>query len=665
MDNLVDGASYTSDTLESWVIEKCDKWREHYNSNYEKRFEEYYRLWRGQFNPEDKTRASERSEIISPALQQAVESSVAEIEEATFGRGAFFTIRDDMRDPENRDVAYLRQKLNEDFRKHKIRQQVGECLINAAVFGTGIAEVVMDVEMELTPATQPMPGGNMQSVGVNETERMVVKLKPVLPQNFLIDPIATSIEDSIGVAIDEYVSPHTIKLLQEQGVYRDVDVGTATYGDSALDKDPNLVQEPEGKVRLTKYYGLVPRELLDKEEGVEDFTEELEGEIEALVEDELDMDVEAIVKKEFYVEACVVIANKETILKAQTNPYMMGDRPVVAFPWDIVPGRFWGRGVCEKGYMSQKALDAELRARIDALALTNSPMMAMDASRMPRGAKPEVRPGKILLTNGDPREVLHPFNFGQVSQITFAQAEQLQRMVQTSTGAVDSGGVSGAINGEATAAGISMSLGAIIKRHKRTLVNFQDSFLIPFVKGAACRYMQYDAENYPVNDYTFEVTSTLGIIAREYEVTQLVQLLQTMSQDSPIYPILVQSIVDNMQLQNREELISTIQQSMQPDPAAQEASQMAQQVQLAFQQSQTNALNGQAAESQERAKKLAMETAAIPIDLENETYKTIATTMRAEGSLEKDEFEKRNKIARTLIDEKKLGLEERKTVLPS
>ena len=661
MDNLVEGASYTSDTLESWVIEKCEKWREHYNSNYETRFEEYYRLWRGQFNPADKTRASERSEIISPALQQAVESSVAEIEEATFGRGAFFTIRDDMRDPENRDVAYLRQKLNEDFRKHKIRQQVGECLINAAVFGTGIAEVVMDVEMELSPAAQPMPGGNMQSVGVNETERMVVKLKPVLPQNFLIDPIATSIEDSIGVAIDEYVSPHTIKLLQEQGVYRDVDVGTATYGDSTLDKDPNLVQEPEGKVRLTKYYGLVPRELLDKEEGVEDFSEELEQEIEGLVEEELDVDAEVIVKKEFYVEACVVIANKETILKAQTNPYMMGDRPVVAFPWDIVPGRFWGRGVCEKGYMSQKALDAELRARIDALALTNSPMMAMDASRMPRGAKPEVRAGKILLTNGDPREVLHPFNFGQVSQITFAQAEQLQRMVQTSTGAVDSGGVSGAINGEATAAGISMSLGAIIKRHKRTLVNFQDSFLIPFVKGAACRYMQYDAENYPVNDYIFEVTSTLGIIAREYEVTQLVQLLQTMSQDSPIYPILVQSIVDNMQLQNREELIATIQQSMQPDPAAQEASQMAQQVQLAFQQSQTNALNGQAAESQERAKKLAMETSAIPIDLENETYKTIATTMKAEGAIEKDEFEKRNKIARTLIDEKKLGLEEAKT----
>tara|TARA_B100000131_G_scaffold31479_2_gene29360 strand:- start:5551 stop:7545 length:1995 start_codon:yes stop_codon:yes gene_type:complete len=662
MDNLNDEAEYKMETLESWVISNCNRWREHYNSNYEQKFEEYYRLWRGQYTAMDKTRPSERSEIISPALQQAVESSVAEIEEATFGRGSFFTIRDNMTDPENRDVVYLREKLNEDFRKHKIRQQVGECLINSAVYGTGIAEIVMDVDTELSPTAQPMQGGNMQMVGVNETERMVVKLRPILPQNFLIDPIATSIEDSIGVAIDEYVSPHTVKLLQEQGVYRDVEIDVETYGDEALEPDPELTQQPDRKVRLTKYYGLVPRHLLDAEEGVANITDELEAEIEEAVEEELDVDAEVVVKTDYYVEACVVIANRTTILKAQENPYMMNDRPVVAFPWDIVPGRFWGRGVCEKGYMSQKALDAELRARIDALALTNSPMMAMDATRMARGARPEVRAGKILLTNGDPREVLHPFNFGQVSQITFAQAEALQRMVQTSTGAVDSTGVSGGINGEATAAGISMSLGAIIKRHKRTLINFQDSFLIPFIKSAACRYMQFDAENYPVNDYIFEVTSTLGIIAREYEVTQLVQLLQTMSQESAAYPLILQAIIDNMQLQNREQLIQTLQESMQPDPAAQAAAEAAQQVQLEFQQSQTNALNGQAVESQARAEKISTETKAIPVELENERLKAIATTMKAEGDVDKD-FERRVKVAETLINEKKLGIEEAKLTL--
>jgi hypothetical protein len=129
-------------------------------------------------------------------------------------------------------------------------------------------------------------------------------------------------------------------------------------------------------------------------------------------------------------------------------------------------------------------------------------------------------------------------------------------MVQQATGAVDSAGIAGQVNGEATAAGISMSLGAIIKRHKRTLINFQQAFLLPFVMKAAHRYMQFDPENYPVADYKFNATSTLGIIAREYEVTQLVQLLQTMQQENPIYPVLIQSIIENMNLANREELIS-------------------------------------------------------------------------------------------------------------
>ena len=82
------------ETLESWVMSKCQDWRDHYDTNYEEKFDEYYRLWRGIYSSEDRNRSSERSEIISPALQQAVESSVAEIEEATFGRGRFFDMKD-------------------------------------------------------------------------------------------------------------------------------------------------------------------------------------------------------------------------------------------------------------------------------------------------------------------------------------------------------------------------------------------------------------------------------------------------------------------------------------------------------------------------------------------------------------------------------------------
>ena len=627
------------ETLESWVMSKCQDWRDHYDTNYEQKFDEYYRLWRGIYASEDRNRSSERSEIISPALQQAVESSVAEIEEATFGRGRFFDMKDDLVDADNQDVAYLREKLLEDFKANKIRKGVAECLINAAVFGTGIAEIVLEEVKEMRPASEPIMDGQLQAVGVNISDRTVCKLRPVLPQNFLIDPVAVDVDSALGVAIDEFVPTHAVEQLQEKGVYKNVPFNFA-YPDTDLDPDHELTTQPTDKARLTKYYGLVPRHLLENDEDFE--------EVEQLTEAEEETG--------FYVEAIVVIANGGTLLKAEKNPYMMQDRPVVAFPWDIVPSRFWGRGVCEKGYNSQKALDAELRARIDALALTVHPMMAMDATRLPRGAKPEVKPGKIILTNGNPSEVLQPFNFGQVSQITFAQAGELQRMVQTATGAIDSAGIGGSVNGESTAAGISMSLGAIIKRHKRTLINFQECFLIPFVSKAAYRYMQFEPELYPVADYKFEVTSSLGIIAREYEVTQLVQLLQTMSPDSPLYPALIQSIIDNMNLSNREQLIQTLQEAGQPSPEQQEAQQATMQAQMEFQQSQTNALNGQGAESQARAAKIAAETKAIPVELETDQIKAITSNLSV-GTADDKEFERRLKIADAALKEKRLNLD--------
>ena len=636
-------------SLEDWVMSKCDTWRDHYEANYAQKFDEYYRLWRGIWSSGDMERKSERSRIISPALQQAVESSVAEIEEATFGRGRFFDVTDDMNDRERQDIAYLKNKLHEDFDKAQVRKAVGECLINSAVYGTGIAEVVLEEVKEMAPATQPVMGGDLQAVGVNIKDRTMVKLRPVMPQNFLIDPIATSIDDALGVAVDEFVSKHLVEQLQEDGVYRQVYVGQAA-SDFEIEPDHDITSYDDDKVRLTKYYGLVPRVLLESANNPED-EEDVDSDLTMALEETKDTEDQS-----YYVEAIVVIANNGTVLKAEENPYMMGDRPVVAFPWDIVPSRFWGRGVCEKGYNSQKALDTELRARIDALSLTVHPMMAIDATRLPRGSRPEVRPGKIILTNGDPKTVLQPFNFGQVSQITFAQAEALQRMVQTSTGAIDSAGVQGSVNGDATAAGISMSLGAIIKRHKRTLINFQQSFLIPFVKKAACRYMQFDPESYPVADYKFNATSTLGIIAREYEVTQLVQLLQTMSQDSPLYPTLIQSIIDNMNLANREELQAKLQQAMQegqPSPEEQQMQMAVQQAQLQFQQSQTQALQGQAAESQARASKAMMETQLAPQELEIDKIKAITTNIK-EGDGDDREFERRMRIAQSLLKEKEL-----------
>jgi hypothetical protein len=448
----------------------------------------------------------------------------------------------------------------------------------------------------------------------------------------------------LGVAIDKMVPEHQVRMNIDSGIYMDVDF-ECTPSDPDLEdaSKVNPVYE-DGMVRLTKYYGLVPTELLKESITVElsqdgDETEEV---IKLADEDD----------ESSYTEVILVIANGSTILKVEKNPYMKGDRPVVAFSWDIVPSRFWGRGICEKAYNSQKALDTELRARVDALALTVHPMMAIDASRMPRGAKLDVRPGKTFLTNGNPAEILQPFKFGSLDQVTFNQAQQLQSMVQQSTGAIDSAGIPASINGEGTAAGISMGLGAIIKRHKRTLINFQENFLIPFIEKSACRYMQFVPELYPVKDYKFVATSTLGIIAREYETTQLVQLLQTMPQESPVYNLLVTAVVDNMAISNRDEIIAAIQQASQPNPQAQQIQQVQTQMQIESAMAQLENIKAQTAEVVSRVQQNNVETQLLPIEEETRRIAAMSKNMPM------DEFKKLVEYAKLQLKEKEIDVKE-------
>jgi len=422
-----------------------------------------------------------------------------------------------------------------------------------------------------------------------------------------------------------------VHLAQEKGIYFDVPVEEAAI-DIDLEPDQDLTQYTDDKVRLTKYYGLVPRDLFEEATG-----EKAEGNSE-------------------YIESIVIVANSGILLKAEVNPYMMKDRPVVAFPWDVVPGRFWGRGICEKGYNAQKALDTELRARIDALALTVHPMLAVDASRLPRGSKLEVRPGKAILTNGNPSEILQPFRFGNLDNTSFNQSAQLQQMVQMATGSIDAAGIPGSINGDATAAGISMSLGAIIKRHKRTLINFQDSFLLPMIKKTAHRYMQFDPERYPAQDFKFVPSSSLGIIAREYEVTQLVQLLQTMSPESPMYPLLIQSIVDNMNLSNREEIIASMQQAMQPNPQQQQLQQQSLQVQIEKELATLEYVKAQTAEVVSRVQQNQVETELLPVDSETKRYAAVMKGLGQDPT--EQEFNQRAKIAELALKQREIETKE-------
>lgn len=571
-----------SKELISFVVEHCDKWRDHRDSNYRDTWEEYERLFRGIWDAADKMRDSERSRIITPALQQAIEGKQAEISEAVFGRGEWFDIEDDIQDKNPNDVELVRNQMHEDFKFSKVKKAVDNVILLAEIFGTGIGELTVDEKTMFAPATQPIPGQQAAAIGVIEKSQFMVSLNPINPKNFLIEPNATTIEESLGVAVEEYVSLHVIIDGMMKGIYKKIDIQPSYDNDNIERTQEDIVFQDE-KVRVIRYYGLVPREYLN---GVENITDIFTGE----AEDYQDL-----------VEAIVVIADDQYLLKAEESPYMMKDRPIVAYQADSMPGRFWGRGTAEKGYNMQKAIDAQIRAHLDSLALTTAPMMAMDATRLPRGAKYEVKPGKNLLVNGAPSEILMPFKFGSTDPGNLTTASAFQSMLLQATGTMDSTAMPGQVaGGEASGAGLSMALSGLMKKNKRTLINFQEDFLMPFIQKAAWRFMQFDPERYPVQDFKFVCLSTLGMVAREYEQQQMVGLMQTLG-NSPITPVLLQGIVKSSSLSNREDIVAQLQQMSQPDPQQQQIQQQKQMLELQQQQALVARTQAEAARAEAEA----------------------------------------------------------------
>ena len=638
--------------LVQFVTTQCDLWREHRDTNYEDQWDEYERLYYGIWSDEDKTRESERSKIVSPAIRQAVENKTSEIMEATTGRGEFFELKDNAVDETGTetDVELVKKQLHEDLKKTKADKTWAEINRNAEVFGLGIAEIQVKTQVELIPSMQPLPNGQGAAIGVNEVDRVVVPVKSVHPRNFLWDPNSDNVDDALGVAIEEYTSLFKVVQGIESGIYRKVNIGPE-YSDNALEPNQLDTLYENDKVRILRYYGLVPREYLEQLENEG-------GEVADLFPEDSDAD-----KYSDLVEAVIVIGNGQYLLKAEANPYMMKDRPVVTYTPEKVAGRLVGMGTVQKGYNMQKAIDAQLRSHLDSLALTTAPMMAADATRLPRGVSYKVQPGKTLLTNGNPNEILFPFKFGSTDAGNIQTAERFEVMMLQATGTLDSQAMTRSVaQGEAGGASMSLAMSSIIKKNKQALINFQDDFLIPLIRKVAVRYMQFDPERYPSKDFTFVPASTLGMVAREYEQQQFIGLLQTLGPDSPVLPLVLKGIIKGSSLSNKEELASTLDQMLQPNPEQQQMAQMQQQAQIALLQAQIAELQGKAQESQAnaqeslaKAQKTAVETQLMPEKMRVDVLQAASNNL--DGSTQ-GEFERRVKVADLILKEREIQTKE-------
>lgn len=559
--------------LASWVMGNVNRWRTHRDTSFKARWGQYYRLWRGRWMAEDKNKSSERSKLVAPALSQAIEMTVAELEEATFGREPWVDIEDDPNDKAagaDQDVAAIRKQLMYDLKRAKVRSEVSASYLNGALYGALIAKVVVDQDEYIHVGDyQPDADGSGGSREISTLPTVTVRAVSIPADEFVPDPSAECIEDMLGCA-HEVIKPKSwLTQMVAKKVYKRAGkiVGSQEAITSESSKyergDLEATLTGEDGVLITEYHGLVPARLIPR-----DKTTEIDKALDSADEKSGD---------DVMVEAIVTIEDKRGLLAAIVNPFDRNDRSIVACPYERVPGRFFGRSVAEKGFNPQKALDAELRARMDALALISNPMMGADITKLPRGFDFSVRPGKVWLTNGSPKDVLEPVQFQGLDGNTFNQSSEMERMVQMGTGAMDTATPIAGNGRNETATGTSLIVGSFVKRAKRSKAYTDENFLEPLIQKIVWRYMQYDPKRYP-KDVEFRCVGTLGLVARELEQAQLTQMLGVVPQGSAPQWVLIQSIFDSSSSQYKDEMKAAIAQAMQPDPKAQ---QMAEQMHAA------------------------------------------------------------------------------------
>lgn len=642
--------------LTSWVMGRVNRWRQYRDQSFKKRWDRYYRTWRGRWHILDKTRTSERSRIVAPASASALEQTVAEMEEATFGREQWFDVKDD--DKDNVDALTSRDALTLDFEhpQANAKDAIAGSYLNGALYGTLIAKITVE---EISDKT--LVRDENRKLRVDTTKRALVKIDAIPADEFVPDPSGRTIEEMLGCAHEVLKPLHWVQQQQKKGVFKsNVHVGrwsggnNPEGGDKGSDKgDDEQMIHDEDAAMITEYHGKVPARLIPPKFPIDEDAQALDR---LIAKDSVLSD-----DGELMVEAIVTIANKGTLLRAVVNPFLMQDRAFVATQFEKVPGRFWGRGVMEKAFNSQLALDAELRSRIDALALISNPMMGADASRLPRGFDLRVRPGKVWITNGAPKDILQPVQFAGLEPATFNQSSEMERMVEKATGAFDMmqlGAQGQSSRPNATTS--SLAQGAFVKRSKRAMNNIGRNFLGPLVQKSMWRYMQFEPERYP-SDTTFIVKTTMGIMAREFEQQQMTQLLGAMPEDQQMPKlILLKGIVENSSSTIKKELNEAIDQTIkqQNSPEAQQARQQQQQMQ---QQAVSLELQNKSLENAKldaEIQKILAEAQAALIEAGLKDEELSLKSVLAQIEARKTELlEDQNDIARA-----KVGAEERKSI---
>lgn len=221
------------------------------------------------------------------------------------------------------------------------------------------------------------------------------------------------------------------------------------------------------------------------------------------------------------------------------------DVPALPFyfvPYEVVPGRVWGRGIPKQMDDSQAIYNATERAKVDNMAFSVGPITVVDASKVKDSQSlRKLLPLSVLPVNDmeglsqQPIQFFQPkSNVPEMTQIQQSVRWHLQKETSIPDFAI---GVPGSAQHNRTAEGLGMQQNAAMSFIKTVIGNI-DTFLIsPMVEDLYDWHMQFNPDEDIKGDYEVVATGVQGAISRELTAQKLIGVLQVFAQpDLAHYP---------------------------------------------------------------------------------------------------------------------------------
>lgn len=325
------------------------------------------------------------------------------------------------------------QLINNQRRKDHFSEKYDQFLLQGLIRGFTAAKISWAYERATCCSWQYPPAGpfgTSQGEPQEVEQEVTTKCQPtwttVDVMDFAWDPAATSLDDAQYVCFRTWDTIGQLKLMQERGVYRNVD----QLQDRQLQMTPDSDRDVKGRVEVWEVWTR---------------------------------------------DRVTTIANQSVVLRDDPNPFWHAELPFVVASPSRGFGKLGGKGICELMRDIQKTLWDLQNQRIDNARLINNARLFYDESRVrDSDAFQQYFPGAQIATNGPPQGVVWSEQPNTSIIGPAVQAEEIiKRDMQDVTGMV--GYVSGAAQetvDQRTATGISIVQNWAQKRLKGVKASF-------------------------------------------------------------------------------------------------------------------------------------------------------------------------------------------------